>query len=98
MISTLLNAYQPSPSTRLNAVQRFVINVFQPNSTLKSSSAKLSGRIFSFWPLIAGHRWLDFTQAGPRNFFYTVCFAPVLLQMLVWNWWRRKMLKRSTQN
>jgi RNA polymerase sigma factor (sigma-70 family) len=44
------------------------------------------------------HRWLDITQAGPRNLFWTVCFAPVLLQMLAWNWWRRKMLKRSTQN
>jgi RNA polymerase sigma factor (sigma-70 family) len=44
------------------------------------------------------HRWLDFTQAGPRNLFWTLCFAPVLLQMLVWYWWRRKMLKRSTQN
>ena len=44
------------------------------------------------------YRWLDFTQAGPRNLFWTVCFAPILLQMLAWNWWRRKMLKRSTPN
>jgi RNA polymerase sigma factor (sigma-70 family) len=42
--------------------------------------------------------WLDLTQAGPRNLFLTGCFAPVLLQMLVWYGWRRKMLKRSTQN
>jgi len=44
------------------------------------------------------YRWLDFTQGAPRNLFWTVCFAPVLLQMLVWNWWRRKMLKRATRN
>jgi hypothetical protein len=41
------------------------------------------------------HRWLDFSQGAPRNLFWTVCFAPVLLQLLVWNWWRRKMHKRA---
>jgi hypothetical protein len=45
----------------------------------------------------ARHRWLDFTQAGPRNLFWTLCFAPVFLQTLAWNWWRRKMLKRASQ-
>jgi RNA polymerase sigma factor (sigma-70 family) len=44
------------------------------------------------------YHWLDFTQTGPRTLFWTVCFAPLLLQMLAWNWWRRKMLKRATQN
>ncbi len=44
------------------------------------------------------HRWLDFSQGAARNVFYTVCFAPVLLQLLVWNWWRRKMQKRATRN
>ena len=46
----------------------------------------------------ACHRWLDFTQTSPRNLLYTVCFAPILLQMLAWNWWRQKMLKRPTGN
>ena len=44
------------------------------------------------------HRWLDISQGTPRNAFYTLCFAPVLFQLLVWNWWRRKMLKRATRN
>jgi RNA polymerase sigma factor (sigma-70 family) len=44
------------------------------------------------------HRWLDFSQGAPRNLFWTACFAPVLLQMLVWNWWRRKMLERAKQD
>jgi RNA polymerase sigma factor (sigma-70 family) len=43
------------------------------------------------------HHWLDFTQGAPRNVFWTVCFAPVILQMAAWNWWRRKMLKRATR-
>jgi RNA polymerase sigma factor (sigma-70 family) len=46
----------------------------------------------------ARHRWLDFTQGAPRNLFWTVCFAPVFLQMFVWNWWRRRVAKRRTQN
>ena len=40
------------------------------------------------------HRWLDINQAAPRNLFWTLCFAPVLLQTLAWHWWRRKMAKR----
>lgn len=44
------------------------------------------------------HRWLDISQAGPRNAFWFVCFAPVVLQMLMWNWMRRKMQKRTPQN
>ena len=44
------------------------------------------------------HRWLDFTQAGPRNAFWFVCFAPVFFQMLIWNWLRRKMQNRRPQN
>lgn len=44
------------------------------------------------------HRWLDFTQAGPRNAFWIVCFAPVIFQILFWNWLRRKMQKRTPQN
>ena len=41
------------------------------------------------------YRWLDFTQAGPRNAFWFVCFTPVILQMLVWNWLRRKTARRN---
>ena len=44
------------------------------------------------------HHWLDFTQAGPRNAFWFVCFAPVIFQMLFWNWLRRKMQNRPPQN
>ena len=44
------------------------------------------------------HRWLDISRGAPRDVFYTVCFAPVLLQLLVWNWWRRKMQKRAARN
>jgi hypothetical protein len=43
------------------------------------------------------HYWLDFTQGTPRMMFWTVCFAPVFLQMLGWNWLRRKMLRRATR-
>jgi hypothetical protein len=42
-------------STQFNAVQRIVINGFQPNSTLKNPSAKLSCRIAGFCPLIADY-------------------------------------------
>jgi hypothetical protein len=41
------------------------------------------------------HRWLDFTQAGPRNLFWTLCFAPVVFQLLVLTLWRRKLAKRA---
>jgi RNA polymerase sigma factor (sigma-70 family) len=44
------------------------------------------------------HRWLDFTQAGPRNLFWLLCFGPMSLQMAIWIWWRRKMEKRAKQN
>ena len=37
------------------------------------------------------HRWLDFTQAGPRNLFWLLCFGPMCLQTMFWIWWRRKM-------
>jgi hypothetical protein len=46
----------------------------------------------------ARYRWLNFMQPGPRNLFWALCFGPVLLQMLVWRWWRRKLVKRGTQN
>ena len=41
------------------------------------------------------HRWLDISQTGTRNAFWLACFAPVILQMLMWKWGRRKMLKRA---
>jgi RNA polymerase sigma factor (sigma-70 family) len=44
------------------------------------------------------HRWLDFTQAGPRNVFWLLCFGPMSVQMIVGMWWRRKMEKRAKQN
>jgi RNA polymerase sigma factor (sigma-70 family) len=44
------------------------------------------------------HRWLDFTQPGPRNLFWTLCFGPVFLQTVVWRWWQRKLVKRGFQN
>ena len=47
--------------------------------------------------LILRHRWLDFTQAGPRNLFWVLCFGPMSVQMMFWIWWRRKMEKRKTQ-
>ena len=42
--------------------------------------------------------WLDTSQAGPRNTFWVVCFAPTLLQVLFWNWLRRKIQNRPPQN
>lgn len=44
------------------------------------------------------HRWLDFTQAGPRNLFWLLCFGPMSLQMIFGIWLRRKMEKRTKQN
>jgi RNA polymerase sigma factor (sigma-70 family) len=44
------------------------------------------------------YRWLDFTQAGPRNLFWLLCFGPMALQMMIWVWWRRKMEKRAKQS
>jgi RNA polymerase sigma factor (sigma-70 family) len=44
------------------------------------------------------HRWLDFTQAGPRNLFWLLCFGPMAVQMMIGIWWRRKMEKRAKQN
>ena len=43
------------------------------------------------------HHWLDFTHGGPRNAFWIVCFAPMILQTAALSWWRRKMLKRGLQ-
>jgi RNA polymerase sigma factor (sigma-70 family) len=37
------------------------------------------------------YRWLDFTQSGPRNLFWLLCFGPMFLQAMFWIWWRRKM-------
>jgi len=43
------------------------------------------------------HRWLDFTQAGPRNLFWVLCFGPMAVQTMIWIWWRRKLEKRAKQ-
>jgi len=42
----------------------------------------------------ARYYWFDITQPGPRNAFWTISFMPVLVQLLVSNWWRRKMARR----
>ena len=44
------------------------------------------------------HPWLDFSQPAPRNLFWMLCFGPMMLQMMVWIWWRRKTEKRKKQN
>jgi RNA polymerase sigma factor (sigma-70 family) len=44
------------------------------------------------------HRWLDFTQAGPRNLFWLLCFGPMSIQMMIWMWWQCKIEKRKQQN
>jgi RNA polymerase sigma factor (sigma-70 family) len=44
------------------------------------------------------YRWLDFTQAGPRNLFWLLCFGPMSVHMVIGMWWRRKMEKRAKQN
>ncbi len=44
------------------------------------------------------HRWLDFTQAGPRNLFWLLCFGPMAIQMMIGIWWRRKMERRAKQS
>jgi len=46
------------------------------------------------WDFYQRHRWLNFSQAGPRNVFWLLCFGPMLIQMLIWIWWRRRMAKR----
>jgi hypothetical protein len=43
----------------------------------------------------ARHRWLDFTQPGPRNLFWLLCFGPMFIQVMIWVWWRRRMEKRA---
>ena len=40
------------------------------------------------------YRWLDFTQPGPSILFWSLCFGPMILQVLLLSWWRRKMAKR----
>ena len=46
---------------------------------------------------ILQHPWLDISRGTPRNVFYTLCFAPVFLQLVAWNWWRRKMQQHNAQ-
>jgi len=43
------------------------------------------------------HHWLDFTQAGPRNLFWLLCFGPMAIQMMIGIWWRRRMERRKQQ-
>lgn len=46
----------------------------------------------------ARYRWLDITQPGPRNAFWIISFAPMLIQVLARNWWRRKVARRFIQS
>jgi len=41
--------------------------------------------------------WLDITQAAPRDVFWIVSFAPMLVQVLLVNWWRKKMAARAAK-
>lgn len=43
----------------------------------------------------ARYHWLNITEPGPRNAFWIVSFAPVLLQVILWQWWRKRMVKRA---
>jgi len=40
------------------------------------------------------YRWLDFTRPASCCLFWALCFGPIFLQILGWNWWRRKMAKK----
>jgi RNA polymerase sigma factor (sigma-70 family) len=42
------------------------------------------------------HQWLDFARSGSRNVFWLLCFGPMFVQTMIWIWWRRKMVKRTT--
>jgi RNA polymerase sigma factor (sigma-70 family) len=47
---------------------------------------------------LARHRWLDFSQTTPRNVFYTICFSPMFLMLMIGCWRRRITAKRAKQN
>lgn len=42
--------------------------------------------------------WLDISRSGPRDAFWIICFAPLFIQMLLWNWWRRRLTNRTRSN
>jgi len=44
---------------------------------------------------LARYRWLDFSQTTPRNVFYTICFAPLFLSLMIWGWRRHIMAKHT---
>src|ERR1035437_6674799 len=46
---------------------------------------------------LARHRWLDFSQTTPRNVFYTICFSPMFLMLMIGCWRRRITAKRAKQ-
>ena len=41
------------------------------------------------------HNWLDISRGGTQIAFWTICFAPVLVQLVLWTWWRKKMAKKQ---
>jgi len=45
----------------------------------------------------ARYHWLDITQPGPRDAFWIISFVPMLAQVLVVNWWRKKIAKRAAK-
>lgn len=46
----------------------------------------------------ARHRWLDFTQAGTRELFWTLCFLPVVFQFVVMALWHKLAKRAKTQS
>ena len=44
------------------------------------------------------HPWLNIFLPTTRNVFWMACFTPVVLQLIVLNWWRRKKLKRAAES
>jgi hypothetical protein len=45
----------------------------------------------------ARHYWLNINRGGPQAVFWTVCFAPMFAQLLLWNWWRKRTGKKQVQ-
>ena len=43
----------------------------------------------------ARHYWLNAGRGGPQAAFWTVCFLPIFAQILLWNWWRKRMGKKQ---
>lgn len=44
------------------------------------------------------HPWLDITHPASNALFWLLCFGPTFLQLLFWNWWRRKLARRVSSD